>query len=446
MPIPCQRILTRLPLITAAIASFSAPAAAQFEQTVAPGDQGYIWIGPKSGLWTGFLETPGGDIRFQFEVDHTGNNGFDAAIVNGRERIPVSLEADPDQESFIMDFPHYDSSIRGDVSVQGNNMNGQFFITKGPDLQRVVNFNARLNAAPWLDAEGNQIVPEGPTEAEMLTSALTNPLPTTWAIDFADQDTPSVGRFYTLPDGVNVEGTILNVTGDYRYLNGTWDGTNLTLSTFDGAHAFLFKATRQDDGSLAGDFWSGNHFHTTWTAVEDQNASLPDNLETTSFQVSPDWDAIRFPDLEANQVALSSYIGQPLVIELMGTWCPNCHDAARLLGELETEFAEDGLRVLAIAFEYTGDFERDVAQVRRYKERYGLDTEILIGGLKDKDLATESLGFLDEVRAYPTTIFVDPNGRISAVYTGFNGPATGDDHQDTINTFRREAQRIINTP
>ena len=56
-----------------------------------------------------------------------------------------------------------------------------------------------------------------------------------------------------------VTGTLRTNTGDYRYLEGIVDGDSLRLSTFDGAHAFLFTA-KVTDSSLSGTFYSGNHF------------------------------------------------------------------------------------------------------------------------------------------------------------------------------------------
>lgn len=48
-------------------------------------------------------------------------------------------------------------------------------------------------------------------------------------------------------------------TGDYRYLEGVVNGNQLQLSTFDGAHAFLFTGT-VTDSTINGHFYSGNHW------------------------------------------------------------------------------------------------------------------------------------------------------------------------------------------
>jgi hypothetical protein len=61
--------------------------------------------------------------------------------------------------------------------------------------------------------------------------------------------------------------SFLTPAGDYRHLAGRVDGDLMRLSTFDGAHAYLFHARMQPDGTIAGDFWAGNWHHATWTAV-----------------------------------------------------------------------------------------------------------------------------------------------------------------------------------
>ena len=78
-----------------------------------------------------------------------------------------------------------------------------------------------------------------------------------------------------------------------------------------------------------------------------------------------------------------------------------------------------------LAFEVTGDFERDARQVRIYAERHGVEYPLLVAGLSDKDEASRAFPVLDRVRSYPTTIFTDRDGGVRAIHTGFSGPATG---------------------
>ena len=76
------------------------------------------------------------------------------------------------------------------------------------------------------------------------------------------------------------------------------------------------------------------------------------------------------------------------LIELFGSWCPNCADAARYLSELDERYRSRGLRILGLAFEHTGDFARDAAQVKKYASYHGLQFPLLLAGVSDKASAS----------------------------------------------------------
>ena len=94
-------------------------------------------------------------------------------------------------------------------------------------------------------------------------------------------------------------------------------------------------------------------------------------------------------------------------------------------------------------FELTGDFGRDAEQVRRYLQRHRSDYPVLIAGLSDKKHASKQLPFLDKVRSYPTTIFLDANGNVRAIHTGFTGPATGKAHDEMRAKFEKLIEEIL---
>ncbi|HCT45265.1 MAG: hypothetical protein CMJ35_00155 [Phycisphaerae bacterium] len=249
-----------------------------------------------------------------------------------------------------------------------------------------------------------------------------------WSVDFESSDELAIGTFTVDADQI-ASGTFLTTTGDYRYLAGRVDGPYMRLSTFDGAHAFLFHAEMQDDGSIKGDFWSGNWHHETWTAVRDDNATLPDAFEQTTITNEQALEELVFKDTEGNPTrvldALDATKAKARVLEIFGTWCPNCADASRELVSLKEKYGDD-LGVVGLAFEVTEDFARSSQQVQRHHAHIGSDWEVLIAGISDKAKATETLGFLDRVRSYPTLVFLNSDNEVQAVYSGFSGPATGD--------------------
>ena len=142
-----------------------------------------------------------------------------------------------------------------------------------------------------------------------------------------------------------------------------------------------------------------------------------------------DWSTVRFPDLDGTERTLDdpAWANSPRLVQIMGTWCPNCNDQTDLLVELQRRHGPAGLQIVSLAFEH-GDAKRNTAVVRRYQEHHGAPWTSLLAGPSKKREASAALPFLDELRAYPTLLFVDREGAIQAVYTGFTGPAAPQEH------------------
>jgi thiol-disulfide isomerase/thioredoxin len=265
-----------------------------------------------------------------------------------------------------------------------------------------------------------------------------------WRVQFERDPHPSVGVFEADPYAPGeVRGTFLTVTGDYRYLAGTARGDELALSCFDGAHAFLFRARRGPDGGLSGDFWSGAKWHEKWTAVRDADAALPDAFGLVNVQRGVALGELVYPGVDGERRALKSDFGRATIVQLFGTWCPNCGDAGLFLRELEREYGARGLAIVGLAFEHGGDLAAQRARVAAYAERRGGTWPIFLAGPSDKAAAGKVFPVLDKVLAYPTTLFVDADGVVRAVHTGFAGPATGAAHTELAAAFRARIERLL---
>ncbi len=382
----------------------------------------------ETGRWHAWLDSPGGELAFGLELERTDDD-LRATIVNGDERVElddVALEG----AELLIEFPHYDAELRATIGDDGRRLDG---------LWRKAGRSGVTSSLPF------HAVPRGSDVGRGSPSLpLHDSFSGRWRVDFSSSEEPAVAIFWVDSFGA-ATGTFLTTTGDYRYLSGGADGDTLTLSSFDGAHAFLFGATLQPDGSLKGDFWSRDVWHETWTAVKDPDASLPDAFGRTAWVGGQDLSSLVFRNLEGEPTSLASLHepGQPMILEVFGSWCPNCHDAAAHLAELHEAYADRGLRIVGLAFEHTGEFERDARQVRRFADRHGLGYPLLLAGTSDKARASEALPVLDRVRAYPTTIFLDGEGRVRAIHTGFSGPATGAAHERLRESFRRLVEDLL---
>ncbi len=378
------------------------------------------------------IQTPGGELPFHI-VMQRNSSAFpkDARIYPGPIGVPRPLEEsaihvllpdfDPeDLSEIVIPFEHYDSELKL-TQTEGHRYKGAWRKVRGSGVAELPVKATRVIGSDNLSG----VDPDAGRSHQVVANS--ERFSGRWRVQFESSDDTAIGDFSAW--GNLVIGTFLTTTGDYRHLRGVIDGDLMRLSTFDGAHAFLFHARLQPDGTIAGDFWSGDWWHETWTATRDDDAQLPDMFAQTSAPNEDALDELVFTNLEGEPTrvvdALNATNAPVRIIEVFGSWCPNCADAGRELAELKKTYG-DKLGILGLAFELTDDHERSSTQVKRYLERFGADWDVLIAGLNNKDAATEELAILDQVRAYPTTIFLNSDNEIVEIHTGFTGPATGD--------------------
>jgi len=367
------------------------------------------------GPWRGALECPGGELPFELEFTRGADGALGAVLINGPERWPAPRLEIVDPGAIVAQYrlhiDPYDSRLEFVRVAEG--LVGEWVRDRGGAEPTRLPFRATPGAAPRF--------PMASRPAPALSGR--------WRVDFSASEDDAVGLF-EVDDAGEVVGTFLTTLGDYRWLAGSTDGRTLKLSVFDGAHAFLFTAEVQDDGSLRGDFWSRDAWHEAWTAVKDPDASLPDPFGLTTWTGALQLGELAFPDLTGTRRALDdpAFAGKARVIVVFGSWCPNCYDETHYLVELHRRYSARGLSILGLAFEFGDDLAKQTKSLERYVAHHGVGYPILVAGTSDKAKAGAAFPLLDRVRSYPTTIFLDGAGEVLAIHTGFSGPATGAAH------------------
>ena len=235
--------------------------------------------------------------------------------------------------------------------------------------------------------------------------------------------------------------TISTPTGDYRHLAGTFVGNQLVLNTFDGSHLFRFNATLREDSLVEGQFLSGTHYRTefegvkrasqapTWTSGR-QNV-VADKL--LFFGTNPTGQAEVW-----NKERLRRDGKTGIVVDIMGTWCPNCMDEARLMVSLADSFPD--VQFLTLGYERSTD-STALVRLTQFKRDIGMTWPVLLGGRASKTAAAESIPALDSIHSFPTTVFWPVDGE-PVVHKGFNGPATGEGYVRETAFFRSQLARI----
>jgi len=381
--------------------------------------------------WRAWLDSPGGELPFGLELRETPG-GFEATLINGTERLPVTT-VERNATTLTLGIEPYDSMIEASFGEDGHRLDGRWAKTGVAGAKTGLDFHAVAGELPRFASGASQ--PDS-AALELLSGR--------WAVDFEKDDGPAIGIFEAATDGT-VLATFMTTTGDYRYLAGRFEDDRLRLSVFDGAHAFLFDARLRDDGTLEGDFWSRDSWHESWTARKDPGAALPDAFGLTQWVAGETLGDVAYPDLDGRTRKLDdpAFAGRARILEVFGSWCPNCNDATRFLVELDREYRDHGLSIVGLAFEMSGDFDRDAEQVRVYARHHGIEYPLLVAGVSPKDEASEVFPLVDRVRSYPTTIFLHGDGRVRAVHQGYTGPATGEAHRELRERFESLVQELL---
>jgi peroxiredoxin len=380
----------------------------------------------KTGTWRGVLEIQGQELPFNFSLVKDFTGGYDAYLKNADEELLL------DEITFINDSVNivlhvFDAQLR--AAVHENSLEGFFTLNYNPA------FNVPFKATFGKDYRFRS------TDTTQVTTDFSG----NYQVVFTNETdtTQSVGIVYQ--KGNYATGSFLTTTGDYRYLEGGVFNDTLFLSTFDGNHAYLFKAVKKDS-MLSGDYWAGQTYHQSWTGIKNENASLPDAESLTYLKPGFKTLDFTFPDLDGKNVSLSDarFKNKVVILQLFGTWCPNCMDETKFLSPWYDNNKARGIEVLGLAFERKPDFNYASERVKKMKAKWGVNYDFVIAGVNDKMKAADALPALNKIVAFPTTIFIGKDGNVKHIHTGFEGPGTGVYHERWNQRFNEIVNELLN--
>ncbi|MDO6808028.1 TlpA disulfide reductase family protein [Zobellia galactanivorans] len=373
------------------------------------------------GVWRGKLSVMEGEkLPFNFLVERE-DDAYKMQIYNASEVIVVD-EIELKGDSIRIHPPVFEGYISGTFTPE--RIDGDFRIES---LDRVVPFEASFGETERFSTKKN---------ADVNVSGI-------WETEFTPVDLEAyMGKGIFAQDGNKVTGTFRTTTGDYRYLEGVVTGDSLKLSAFDGAHAFLFTA-QVTDSSLNGVFYSGNHSKETFVGKRNEGFELPPADSLTFLKKGYDKFSFSFPDIDGTMVSSEDerFKNKVVIVQILGSWCPNCLDETKFYVNYLRDHNLKNLEVVGLAFEYAKTKEGAIKSIERLKQRIGVNYPILLAqyGSSDKDMAQKKLPMLNRLLSYPTTIFIDKEGKVRHIHTGFNGPATGEKYIE----FHKEFDTLL---
>ena len=378
------------------------------------------------GEWLGEMQVSETErLPFGFTISKDDNENYVLEIRNADERIDVD-EISISNDSIVIKMPVFEGYIAGTFTK--SSITGQFI---KESLERYVPFSAvhgKANRFPVIK------------QANYDVSGI-------WETSFdfdTDDPYPAKGIFYQ--SGNQVRGTFRTNTGDYRYLDGVVDGDSLKLSTFDGAHVFLFTA-KVSDSTMEGQFYSGNHSIENFKAKRNAAFELADSNSLTFLKEGYNTFGFSFPDSSGKLVSLKDerFKDKVVLVQILGTWCPNCLDETKFYVDYLMNNPNPNLEIVGLAFEYAKTKEKAFEGIKRLKNRVGVEYPILLAqvGTSSKSKANEKLPMLNHVLSYPTTIYIDKKGGVRKIHTGFNGPATGEKHEEFKKEFSETLEELL---
>lgn len=381
----------------------------------------------KTGIWRGQVIAQGNKIPFNFEVIKESNT-YKINLINGDEILEIE-DVKIIEDSLFFDFHIFDVSVR--AKIEDQKLVGSY--TKNYATDYVLPFEAIYGKKDRFDnikSNGNF---DGTWETTFLTKE--------------GKKIEAIGIFKS--ENSKLKGTFLSKTGDYRYLDGYTNNDTMHLFTFDGNHIYKFKAVKENDSIIRGEYWSGKTSYKTFISKKNPDAKLPDADKLTFLKDGYNKIEFSFPDLDGKLITLNDekYKSKVVLLQIFGTWCPNCMDETRFLSKWYDQNKNKGVEIIGLAYENKKngkeDFEYAKSRIKKMKEKYNVNYNFLIAGTSSSKEASKSLPMLNKVMSFPTTIFIDRKGKVRKIHTGFSGPATGIYYEDFVSEFNSFMNELI---
>lgn len=383
-------VLGAAALLLAPVASASSPV---------PAGRWYAVLTPVEGL----------EVGFGIRVDAKGPR-LSGALLNGAAESRFT-SVTWDGETLGLALDHYEARLV--ARVEGDALAGTF--TRATASGKV--------EAPFRATRRAPAVPSPPKGSPSVAGD--------WGVEMGEGEKSQrlLGTFRQ--EGGRATGTLLGPTGDYGPMHGTFVGKALALTVFDGVFVYRLEGTVGEGGTLSGSFRTRSGASTPWKGRRLDAAGAASWLPGGGSIVrAKDPDApvrFSFPSAPGKVVSLDDpeLKDRPVVVTILGSWCPNCHDEAPFLEEVWRKYRGKGLAVVGLSYEYTDDAERSFRQIARFRERHGVSWPILFAGTTKTASASEPITRLEGWKGYPTTLFLDRSHRIVKAHSGFDGPSTG---------------------
>src|ERR1700722_77848 len=374
-----------------------------------------------AGLWDATVKVKDLDVPFRFEISGDSSK-IVGTFFNGDAKF-VSSSGNYSNGALLINWDYTASKLEAKVHdgvIEGN------YYRAGRDSKTVYPFQAKRFAPSPLATE------DVPSIAGL------------WVIPTVSDKGESAWQFIVRQSGPEVTAAILRIDGDTGALQGTYKDGKFVLSHFSGARPSVFEVKLLSDGSLD-ILQNGKTKFTATRSTEAKAKGLPeptDPSKHTSVKDPTKPFTFAFNDINGKPVTNDDprFRGKVVLINITGSWCPNCHDEAPFLAALYKKYHAQGLEIVALSFE-EADQLKDPERLRAFIKKYGIDYTVLVGGepSEAKDKLTQAVNW----NAWPTTFFVGRDGLVRGAHAGFPSSGSGELFTKAKEEFEVKVERLL---
>jgi thiol-disulfide isomerase/thioredoxin len=352
-----------------------------------------------SGRWDAVVVANDVEVPFPFEIE-VSEGSVRGSFFNG-ERRTTSTAGRFDGTALTLAFDQYATKLV--VTLKDGELSGEYQRAKGS-----YPFRATRAAA----------TPAASTDAPSIDGV--------WVVTARSTKGETAWRFLARQKGAQVNATILRVDGDTGTLSGSYQAGRFVLSHFSGARPQLLEVTPRPDGTLS---LKQNGKTELFAARENttQAAAIggpADPEQHTTLRNADEPFRFAFPDLHGRIVTNTDarFEGKVVLVNISGSWCPNCHDEAPFLAALDRKYRARGLEVVTLSFEEADQLKNPV-RLRAFLATYGIGYTVLLAG--EPGQLAERVPQAANLDAFPTTFILGRDGRVRRVHAGFPGSGSG---------------------
>ncbi len=414
------------------------------------------------GRWDASLTRNGTVIPFRLDISGAGAT-LKGTLYDGFEPYDGTTGASFQDGKLVLNIEHYlttitatlkDGQLAGTVVTQGRGANAEFAFQA---TRHVVAPSGAAIDAPTI--AGSWVIP----------------------LDTPSSKGEKAFRFIVRQKGAEVAASILRVDGDTGAYSGRYKDGKWVLSHFDGSRPGVIvvsltkqgtleilqqtdkPAAAQEKGAATATQAAGANANAkayASEAVPDGRYSdklvayraevarasglpEPENYDTHTTVRDPNEKfAFNFPDVNGKLVSNDDprFKGKVVLAIVTGTWCPNCHDEAQYLVQLDKKYRDKGLAIVALDFEEP-EQQGSLARERAFVKQYGVKYTYLIAGAPAE--MWEKVPQLANLNTWPATVFVGRDGLVKGIHSGFASPASGDFNAQLQQEFTAKIEQLL---